>query len=500
MAALPRPRAARPQPAGHVTLRLRLTLWYSSVLTVVLTLFGLAVYFILVWSLTWQIDQTLKTVGDEIIQASSVSQVLDARVVTIPRLEDRFGASNVFVQVWRLNGELATQSDNLRGFNQPLDGAHLGSASAAWHNVRVTDSHLRVFTTPILTADGTRFGTLQVGASLQGVDVARTVLLLVLVGGGILAVLLAALIGYASADRALKPLQLITRAALQITRADDLSRRVPVATNPLDEVGRMAMAFNESLERLERLFAAQRRFLADVSHELRTPLTTIRGNVDLLRRMTGGDDESLAAIQSEADRMTRLVGDLLLLAQADAGNLPLAREVVELDTLLLEVEREAKVLAESAGVTVGIGEIDQALVIGDRDRLKQVLLNLLSNAVKFSPAGGRVTLGLGCVGQYARVTVSDMGAGIAADELTRIFDRFYRVDKARSRALGGAGLGLAIAQHIARLHGGRIEAASEGVAGRGSTFSVWLPLKPNGAAAGRAEAAGGRRALDQLGV
>jgi signal transduction histidine kinase len=260
---------------------------------------------------------------------------------------------------------------------------------------------------------------------------------------------------------------------LKITRADDLSRRIPMDGAPQDEVGRLGMAFNESLERLERLFNAQRRFLADVSHELRTPLTAIRGNVDLLRRMGGADPTSLDAIQSEAERMSRLVGDLLLLAQADSGNLPLARDRVELDTLLLEVFREAQMLA--AGVHVSIGEIDQAVVIGDRDRLKQLLLNLVSNAVTYTPEGGRVTLGLARVNEFARIAVSDTGVGIPPDELPHIFDRFYRVDKARSRLMGGAGLGLSIAQRIAHLHGGRLEAMSEGE-GKGTTFCVWLPL------------------------
>jgi signal transduction histidine kinase len=147
-----------------------------------------------------------------------------------------------------------------------------------------------------------------------------------------------------------------------------------------------------------------------------------------------------------------------------------------LDRLLLEVFRESQVLAP--GVHVGIGEIDQALVVGDRDRLKQLLLNLVSNALKFTPEGGRVTLGLArAAGGWARLTVSDTGVGIPPEELPYIFERFYRVDKARSRAQGGAGLGLSIAQRIAHLHGGRIEAVSEGV-GKGATFCVWLPLMP----------------------
>jgi signal transduction histidine kinase len=172
--------------------------------------------------------------------------------------------------------------------------------------------------------------------------------------------------------------------------------------------------------------------------------------------------------------MSRLVGDLLVLAQADAGNLPLAHEPVALDTLLLEVTREAQVLAR--GVTLTVGDMDQAATIGDRDRLKQVILNLVSNAIKYTPAPGRVTLALERLGDWARLTISDTGIGIPPADLPHVFDRFYRVDKARTRTEGGAGLGLSIAQRIAQMHGGRLEAASDGQAGHGTTFSLWLPL------------------------
>jgi heavy metal sensor kinase len=300
----------------------------------------------------------------------------------------------------------------------------------------------------------------------------QSTLLLVLFGGGLTAVVLAAIIGWLTASRALKPINTITQTALQITRADDLSRRIPVK-NANDELGRMSTAFNETLERLDRLFTSQRRFLADVSHELRTPLTAIRGNVDLLQRMGTADPESLRDIRSETERMTRLVGDLLVLAQADSGSLPLERKPLDLDGLLLEVCRETQVLA--GNVLLNVGEMDVACVIGDRDRLKQVILNLVTNALKYTPEGGRVTLGLTRVNRWVRLTVSDTGVGIPPDELPRVFDRFYRVDKARSRAMGGAGLGLSIAQRIAQMHGGRIEAASEGL-DKGTTFSLWLPL------------------------
>jgi signal transduction histidine kinase len=169
-----------------------------------------------------------------------------------------------------------------------------------------------------------------------------------------------------------------------------------------------------------------------------------------------------------------MVQDLLLLAQAETGKLPLASAVVELDTLMLEVYQQAKILAQDK-VAVHIGREDQARVLGDRDRLKQVLLNLVGNALEYTPPGGRVTLALSCVEDWARLTVSDTGPGIPQDELPHIFERFYRIDRSRRRtAAGGAGLGLSIAYWIIRSHQGRLEVASE--VGKGSTFSMWLPL------------------------
>jgi two-component system OmpR family sensor kinase len=464
---------ARRIPRTPVTLRLRLTFWYSAVLALIIALFGTVVYGFTVITLTNQIDTTLNSTITSIIRSSRVLSGSDMGNIGLPPL-GRFGSSQVYVQVWQTDGTLAAAADNNLNDPNPFDARGLTLKTRSVNNVVVDGIHLRVMTAPMLLSDGTLVGYVQAATPLNLLDLQRSVLLLVLVGGGFAAVALAAMVGWMSAHRALKPLDAMTETALQITRTDDLSRRISMTGVAHDEVGRLAEAFNDTLERLERLFNAQRRFMADVSHELRTPLTTIRGNVDLLRRMGGADETSLDAIQSEAERMSRLVGDLLLLAQSDAGNLPTARQPVELDTLLFEVYREAQVLA--GNVSLSIGEIDQAIVLGDRDRLYQLLLNLVSNAVKYTPEGGKVSVGLSKVNDWARLVVTDTGIGIPPEELPHVFERFYRVDKARSRAQGGSGLGLAIAQRIANIHGGRIEVASDGINGHGSTFSVWLPL------------------------
>jgi two-component system OmpR family sensor kinase len=455
-----------------VTLRARLTLWYTGVLALVLLAFGLAVYALLSLSLVRQIDTTLNIAADEIRLAFR----RDVEGIRLPPMALDLTA-NVYVQVWDTEGNLVVQ--NVSVAETPFDPGGLDEADAVFSDVFYEGIHLRVLTYPLVAQpEGTIVGALQVASPLTTVDDAQRALLVLLLGGGLMAVMLAALVGWTTAAAALRPLEQVTETALQISRADDLSRRIPLSGPAQGEVGRLILAFNETLERLENLFETQRRFLADVSHELRTPLTTILGNLDLMRKMGQLDAESLEAISSETQRMKRLVQDILVLTQAESGKLPLGKEEVELDTLVLEVFQQSKVLAKDR-VEVHLGQEDQARVTGDRDRLKQVLLNLMSNAIEYTPPGGTVTLGLACVGDWARVSVTDTGVGIPQEELPHIFERFYRVDRSRRRTeKGGAGLGLSIAYWITRSHDGRLEVASE--VGKGTTFSVWLPQSGKG--------------------
>lgn len=449
-------------------LRTRLSLGYTLVLAMVLIVFGTIVFFALSFSMTAQIEATLVNTADSILRASQMPETLAITLRGVGL------TSNVFVQVWDETDNLVWRSADIPGAEDGFDPDALGAAENTFTTRNLGSMHLRVLTVPMVTAlDGDVVGYLQLAASLAGVDQARQLLLYVLAGGGLLAVATAGIVGWGTARAALRPLDEVTMAAEQITRADDLSRRIPLTAPPGGEVGRLILAFNATLERLENLFEAQRRLLADVSHELRTPLTAIRGNVDLIRRMGEVDSDSIEAITAEVDRMTRMVQDLLLLAKAESGNLPLAQEVVELDTLMLEVYKQAKVLA-GGKVEVRLGEEDQASTIGDRDRLKQVLLNLVTNAIEHTPRGGLVTLSLECSEDMAKVSVADTGEGIPEGEISRIFSRFYRRDRSRKRSKdGGAGLGLPIAYWITRSHKGKIEVHSQ--VGEGTTFIAYLP-------------------------
>ena len=311
-----------------------------------------------------------------------------------------------------------------------------------------------------------------VAASLHDVTQTTEPLLVLLLAGGLVTVILAALGGGVLVRRGLRPLGEMAQVAESIT-VRRLDRRLDVQ-HPPREIARLARTFDAMLDRLHDAFEDQSRFVSDASHELRTPLAIIRGRSEVLLLKPSLDVETregLGMIRDEAGRMGRLVANMLLLARGDDA-FRIDRRPVEMDTLLLEVARQGRVLAQE--IEVVIGQIDQAVALGDADLLKQLLLNLVDNALTHTPPGGRVELALAIAGAEVYLAVSDTGPGIAPAELQRIFERFYRPDRTRSRRSGGAGLGLAIARGIAEAHGGRILVQS--VVGRGSTFTLALPL------------------------
>ncbi len=459
-----------------MSIRIRLTIAYSALLVVILLIFGGIVASVLHWVLLDSIDRTLDRTVDEVIENIegprvdlTFPEMRPALNFVLPDL-DIFRASNVFVQVWNTNNQLSSSSTNLGNYREPLDAAALTATQATRRDVVINGTPLRVLTRPVIIA-GRILGRIQAAVTLTTVEEAQSRVVLVMLAAGIVALITSLFLGEALLARALRPIEVIAETASQIATGDDLSRRIPY-DGPPDELGQLTQTFNDTLERLEQLFQAQRRFVADVSHELRTPLTVIQAGVDLIRRY-GLDEDSLAAIDSESKRMVRLVGDLLLLARADAGELPLLKQELELDTLLLEVFERARVLSKD-GPTVKLGRFEPVRIEGDPDRLKQLLLNLISNALKYTPPEGQITLALWPEGSEAVITVSDTGGGIPEEDLPHIFDRFYRVDEARDRKQGGAGLGLAIARWIAEAHGGQISAESQ--RGVGTTFIIRLPL------------------------
>ncbi|MCJ7661321.1 MAG: HAMP domain-containing protein, partial [Anaerolineales bacterium] len=291
-----------------MSLRARLTLLYTTLLGVILLIFGASIYGLVSYLLVNQIDETLIQTFGVIRENTTVEEVGNLNVITLPSPDLK---SEVFTQAWSRDGVL--QASNIEQLDSPLDPTGLSSPVPIFRDVTLDNVHLRVLTVPLQIGERP-IGTLQMAANLAVVDTTQRALVTVLLVGSIICLGVAAIAGWLSTGQALAPLERVTETALQITRADDLSRRIPYQGYADDEVGKLIQAFNQTLSRLENLFNTQRRFIVDVGHELRTPLTVIKGNVDLMRRMGCSDEESIVGIESEVDRLTRLVGDLLLLA------------------------------------------------------------------------------------------------------------------------------------------------------------------------------------------
>jgi signal transduction histidine kinase len=278
--------------------------------------------------------------------------------------------------------------------------------------------------------------------------------------------------GWVVTGRALAPVTAVSRVARQIAATGRFEQRIdePAAR---DELRALVATFNEMLGRLAEIFERQRVFVADASHDLRSPLTVIRGNLDLLRLDLPEADrrESVRAATSEVERMGRLVSDLLFLAEADATEM-VGFEPVALDEVVLLAWQRALALDEGKHELI-LRPLEAAAVRGDAERLTQMVWNLLENALRYTPAGGMISLGLRDRSAGIELVLSDSGIGIPAEHLPRIFERFYRVDRARSRSQKGTGLGLAIVKQVVDAHGAEIRVQS--VPGQGTTFTVLFP-------------------------
>ncbi len=451
-----------------MSIQKRLLLIYTIIFSAAFFLASSIVYWLPSNQLLAEIDRDLVALAAQIQPGNTLLVPGGIFRITIPEDLATLETASTFMMIIDLDGRIRARSSNLTRFENYLDPDGL-QVEQTISQVRHGNTLLRVLTTPLLN-NGEIVGHLQAARLLTTFEsFNRLVITALLIGFGAATASLILAIGLTPS--LFRPLDDIATVARQITKADDLSRRVP-DTGRTDEIGDLAQAFNQTMERLERLFQAQQRLLADVSHELRTPLTAVRGNIDLMRRMGETDPESLAIIQEEVDRMARLVGDLLLLARADAGGLPLHLEPIELDNLFFEVYRRVRVLSKNVAVTVT--DVDQVRIMGNPDRLKQLFINLIDNAIKYTPAGGEVQISLSKTDLWARVVITDTGIGIPEEDLPHIFDRFYRVDKARSRAQGGSGLGLSIAKWVVEVHGGEIYVTSE--VGKGTTFAIALPV------------------------
>ena len=453
------------------TIRVRLTLWYVVLLAVILVAFSAFLYLNLAWSLYAELDRSLEG------EAQQVTAMVDLEK---GRLEFKGRADRLEPGTLVVLRDLAGRRVFANDDDQPVASPDEALSRASQGNQTLSTVQLadgtawRLLTRPLVVKKGL-VGTLQVARRQEQIEATLGHLLVLLASAVPVTLVLAIAGGLFLAGRALDPIDRITRAAEQIG-AEDLSRRLDLPASP-DEVGRLAATFDHMLERIHCAYQRQRQFTADAAHELRTPLALLRTQIEVTLARRGTPDEYhtvLASIDEDAVRMTQLVNDLLTLARADDGQEALEFEPLHLNALVDDVVAAMARLAESRGVRLERSTAEpEVLVEADQTRLTQLVVNLVDNGLKYTPAGGTVTLSVDQTPTGTLLRVADTGVGIAPEHLPHLFERFYRVDKARARAEGGAGLGLAISQWVARAHGGDITVESR--PGRGTTFTVRLP-------------------------
>ncbi len=481
------------------SLRFKLTLWYVFILGILLTSFSTFLYFTLSKSLRRDVDNKLKSLAE--LTASEASSPLS-----------KFGFGNIdqaleasmnlkpvgkFIQVLDESGNIGRKSDNLRNIQLPISLNALKNASKGLitfeTNRTIGNTPLRIITLPVVeNSHVTKI--VQIASSLEGVEDALNKLFLILIISVPSTLILASLGGQFLAHKALKPVDDITQTARMIT-SQNLNQRI----NPpkvKDEISRLIETFNDMISRLDQSFRQMKQFSSDASHELKTPLTILKGEVEVMLRRERTSQEYQQTLKSnleEVNRMSQIVEDLLTLSKADTGEIKLNKEYINLTEILNEVVAQMDRLAKSKNIYLSASNHHQDIhLFGDALRLRELFINLIENGVKYTEEGGSIHITLQKEyspsvsdqsdwtqeekKEFVKIVVSDTGIGIAKEDQERIFGRFFRVDKARSREQGGSGLGLSICKWIVDAHQGEIEVDSE--LGKGSSFIVRLPLFP----------------------
>lgn len=517
------------------SIRFRLTAWYAAALILVIIALSVSIHVLLVRSLSMDAESRL---GNAVLALRPNVQVaLPPTGPQNPEADTPYFevnlTSNDPIQLsglWYLlfdnrqqlvetesPGALYTIPDDLQ--NAFDNGLEFDDERNTLQSIEIAGLRFMVMVAPLFaresdadTPDQTA-GWIIVGEPIGSRDNIIGVVDQILRLFGVVGVALAVWGGWIMAGRALAPVGRLTETAGSIGNRDgsvSLSHRLEVPRTG-DELSRLAHTFNGMLDRIEEAFIVQRRFVGDASHELRTPLTSVRGHVDVLLRQLRSDRtaidkedlvEELRVVQLESGRMGRLIDDMLVLARTDAANHGeiLKMQTVSIDVLAREAFGTVSHLASGQRLLLTIDE--PVILIGDGDRLVQVMIILMDNAIRHTPADGTVELKVGRAidpieGEWcASIRVSDSGCGIGAEHVPHLFERFYRAENARSRASGGTGLGLPIALAIIRGHRGWIDVDT--ALGDGTTFSVWLPLTVPAAPEPPKSTSGASMAMDMV--
>jgi heavy metal sensor kinase len=448
--------------------RVRLTLWHIGVILLVLAVYAGAVYSFVRNNSSRLLDERLH---DDFDWASDMlAQRPDG---SIAPYDETGEGDSPWLQVWSLDGHLLYDTPEARR-NPVPNGAKLAVAAKEEDRIitvpevnppyRVMSGGARIGGRPVLV---------QVARSEGPIAQNLNELIYILFLGFPGAMAIAGIGGYVLARRALAPIDRMAERARSIN-AEHLNDRLPV-DNPDDELGRLALVFNDTLTRLESSFEQMRRFTADASHELRTPLTAIRsvGEVGLRgRRDETAYREIIGSMLEEVDRLALLVDRLLMLSRADTGKASLSIDIVDIPKLAEEVAEQLGVLTEEKNQSLNVHCDGVSRWVGDRMVLRQAMLNLVDNAIKYTPVGGVIDMRVTQTQDGITIDVIDSGPGIPVELRSRIFDRFYRVDKARSRENGGTGLGLAISKWAVEVNGGHLTLEPTSA---GSCFRITLP-------------------------
>jgi heavy metal sensor kinase len=467
------------------TLRARLTLWYTALFSGTLVLLGMTAFILLEHGLRDNVDTSLQSIAHALAESTRSSTPFGRDLDDV--LESLFGPglSQRFFQLLDPFGRPDPRVIPRSRVQIPLSPEALRNAVQGRETYEtltlpgISISPVRLLTMPVMERERV-VHFVQVAMSLESAEIARSRFLFILLVLTPLALGGAGAGGWFLAHRALAPVEAIVETARTIG-AEDLSQRI-ITPDSRDELGRLAAVLNDMLARLERSFTAVRHFSADAAHELRTPLTILKGELEVALRSVPSDPSAFSAGEEyqrvltscleEVHRLSTLVEDLLFLARSDSGNITRPQTPVNVTDILTEVSTALLALAEKAGVFFSVMPAPALWVRGNTSMLFRLIFNLGENAIKYTPAGGTVEIGLRQQEDRAVLEVKDTGPGITSEEQTRIFDRFYRGDPARSR--GGSGLGLALVRSIVLIHHGQLFV--ESVMGHGSCFRVMLPL------------------------
>lgn len=463
------------------SIRSRLTAWYVTLLAIILILFSVLLNYFLSKRLYESVDNSL-TVSATVVATSATMRMTSSPLPGLNEFFDQFmsvGNLNKFYRIYDGSGNVGSRSSNISASQFPLSQNAYADAlegKNSYETFKVGGKHpIRVITMPVIQ-DGNLINLVQVGTSLEAVQETLGNLKIFLFTAVPSVLIFAASFARFMARRALKPISRIIDTAREIGQGQELSKRIPVLKIK-DELGQLALTFNEMMNRLENSFKQMRQFSSDASHELRTPLTVLKGQNELILSKPRKPEEYQEVIVSnleEINYMSKVLEDLFLLSKSDENQVNLDCRLLDLKPLVEEICKHADVLAGEKNIKIVIAFLEAVQIKGDEVRLRQMVWNILQNGIKYTQCGGELKISLQNEGEFALLTIQDTGIGIPEEDLGFIFNRFYRVDKARSKDEGGSGLGLSICRQIAKAHKGTIDVESK--LGVGTRFKIRLPL------------------------